>query len=273
MDADEVFPASQPAREARRMLVTALQLLQAPTGGAVSDRVLEHTAAASSALYEVEAAGADQQAASNAVRVAIEQLGHALAALQTHGVTDPTVAECTETVARTLALLYPVARALQRRRKDVLVPRGSLPPPEVGGDRLSAPPAPPPAGRPRTATAPYVGPDHRESSAHRVFLEVDIGLASESNFYTGLSQDLSTGGLFVATYDPKPPGTPVALYFALPGAPTIQAQGVVKWTRPALPDAPPGMGVAFTGLEPADAEAIRRFCEHRSPLYHDTDDE
>ncbi len=271
MDADEPFSASEPAREARRMLSAALQLLQSDAlDPERAGAVLEHAAAASSALYGVEASRGDQQAASNGVRTAIEHLGRALTALQVAGLDHPALSSCTETVARTLAMLYPVARSLQRRRRAVLVPRGSLPPPEVPQERLSAPPAPPPVGRPRTHTARFTGEEHRQTAARRVFLEVDIGLASESNFYTGLSQDLSAGGLFVATYDPKPAGTLVSLYFALPGAPNVRAEGVVKWTRPASADAPPGMGIAFTTVSDADVAAITAFCTRRSPLYHDT---
>ncbi len=101
-----------------------------------------------------------------------------------------------------------------------------------------------------------------------MFVEVDIGFASQSHFYTGLSRDLSSGGVFVATYMPQPPGTKVAVHFVLPDGRAVKAGGVVRWTVPAQGDVAPGMGVAFEDLEAEDLNAIVEFCSQRSPIYH-----
>ena len=45
-------------------------------------------------------------------------------------------------------------------------------------------------------------------SAPRAPLEVHIDLHTDSQFFAGFSQDLSDGGLFVATYSPAPVVTP-----------------------------------------------------------------
>jgi uncharacterized protein (TIGR02266 family) len=112
-------------------------------------------------------------------------------------------------------------------------------------------------------------PDGVEHRAHpRVKLEVDVGMHSESHFFTGLSGDLSEGGVFVATYRDVPLGSKLELDLPLPDG-TIQVHGVVKWTRPASEDAKPGIGVAFESLPEEHRARIAKFCSEREPLYFD----
>lgn len=252
------------------MLSKALESLQLRAGQTSGVRqAIEAAAQASGALYEVEA-GTNEDAFEG-IRTAIEQLGLALSALQRDSLSDPTVLSATETIARTLALLYPVARAQQRARRNVIfhthAPVDAV---ELSLPEATVPPAPP-AGRPRVLTPSFRGRDQR-SRGGRVFVEADIGLLSDSHFYTGLSQDLSSGGVFIATYQPKPPGTEVGLYFALPDGHVVEAKGVVRWTREGGGETPPGMGIAFQELSAVDLEAIQRFCESRAPMYHDSAD-
>jgi uncharacterized protein (TIGR02266 family) len=111
-------------------------------------------------------------------------------------------------------------------------------------------------------------PDERRSAA-RVVLEAEISVVSESEFFTGLSGNLSTGGIFVATYGRLPIGRRVAVQIALAEG-TVMADGVVRWLRDASSGAPPGLGIAFDGPLGADAaERIGRFCALREPLLHD----
>ncbi len=168
------------------------------------------------------------------LRRATEHLSRALAGLS---VTAPSAEadQATEAVARTLALLYPLSQFLHRRRR-----RG----------KTNEPPLP------------------EQRAAERVSVEVQIGLLTESHFYTGLSQDLSQGGIFVATYQSRPPGTAMTLYFVLPSGRAVTAKGVVRWQSEAAGDMPPGMGVAFEEIADEDLCAIAEFCEDRSPLYH-----
>jgi uncharacterized protein (TIGR02266 family) len=116
---------------------------------------------------------------------------------------------------------------------------------------------------------PPLGNERRSQKDQRVVVEVDIGMLSQSNFYTGISLDVSQGGVFVSTYQPSPPGTQVSLYFVLPSGHSVQAEGTVRWTRAASDDSSPGMGVAFTALSEADAEAIVEFCAGRTPFYYE----
>ncbi len=264
-----------PARHARELLVAALATLQSDrTKTAKLTEATENVASASSALYEAENTASTPQATTSGIRIAIEQLGCALTALHEHERETAATHPATEAVARTVALLYPVARASLRQRREVML--GSDQDPEsIESLRALAqiPPAPEPFGRPRRNTPPFAGQEHRAQGGERAFLEVDIGLLSDSYFYTGLSQDLSRGGVFVATYQRKPPGTHIALYFVLPDGHAVSADGVVRWTRDASDDLPPGMGISFENLNPRDVTAIGRYCRARAPLYHDFDDD
>jgi uncharacterized protein (TIGR02266 family) len=113
-----------------------------------------------------------------------------------------------------------------------------------------------------------VGVEHRATP--RTSLVVELHLASDSHFFSGLSGDISEGGVFVSTYRDLATGTPVDLEFSLPGSDrVVHAKGEVRWHRSASPDVPPGVGIAFEELSAEDRALIHRFCTMRPPLYYD----
>ena len=119
--------------------------------------------------------------------------------------------------------------------------------------------APKPAPR-RTAAA-------RQTA--RVALETEVGLSSDSNFFCGFSADLSTGGIFIATYTLVQPGAEVEVAFALPEGP-VRARGIVRWSREhndRTPEIFPGIGVSFTEIAPQALAAIERFVATREPMF------
>lgn len=108
--------------------------------------------------------------------------------------------------------------------------------------------------------------------APRAFLAAEVTFSSTDNFYNGFTEDVSEGGLFVATYDLQPVGTSMDLEFTLPTAHTVRVEGEVRWVRDPrdeTPDAPPGMGIRFGELRPEDLEAIQSFVRQREPLFYD----
>lgn len=110
--------------------------------------------------------------------------------------------------------------------------------------------------------------EKRESE--RVSLSVDIHLSSDSQFFSGLSGDISEGGLFLSTYRAIAIGSPVALEFSLPGAQdAVRAKGEVRWLREHSTGQPRGVGIAFEELADEDRERIERFCTVRPPLYYE----
>jgi uncharacterized protein (TIGR02266 family) len=121
------------------------------------------------------------------------------------------------------------------------------------------------------AALPQSPEDPRDLRRHpRRPVEIEITLESESQLYTGFSENFSDGGVFVATHMLKPVGTRLEVTFTLPGLPApIRVDGEVRWVRvdSETSDMPAGMGLKFGLLAPEDAEAIRRFSGKRAPLF------
>ncbi|HEY2517798.1 MAG TPA: TIGR02266 family protein [Polyangiaceae bacterium] len=116
------------------------------------------------------------------------------------------------------------------------------------------------------ATSLGVEPEHREHP--RVALHVEIDLHSESHFFTGLSGDVSEGGLFVQTYRPLRVGDEVDVSFDLEDR-MVQARALVAWSRDRSATCEPGFGLSFRGLTDEQRETIHAFCAKREPLYYD----
>ena len=138
----------------------------------------------------------------------------------------------------------------------------------------AAPPVPPPPPKTptpaRVSAVPQAAPPRRQSP--RVRMQAAIDLSSDDNFFNGFSSNISDGGLFVATVNLLPLGTDVDLAFTLPSGERIEAKGTVQWVREVndkLPDAFPGMGVAFKDLSAQAQDAINGFVAQREPLFYD----
>jgi uncharacterized protein (TIGR02266 family) len=105
----------------------------------------------------------------------------------------------------------------------------------------------------------------------RVALEVEVSLASESNFFVGLSGDMSRGGLFVVTWRKLPVGTAIFVAVDLPDG-RLLCDGEVRWVRGAADAVNPGLGIAFTSISEEDRRRIDAFCAQRTPLYFDVEE-
>lgn len=106
-------------------------------------------------------------------------------------------------------------------------------------------------------------------------LKVEVTFASEHNFYTGLVQNIGSGGLFVATTQLLPLGARLDVEFSLPGwDPSCLASCEVTWLRDREAvhggaDGVPGMGLRFVEVAPEVAAAVDRFIRHREPIFFD----
>jgi uncharacterized protein (TIGR02266 family) len=152
--------------------------------------------------------------------------------------------QCLETLARAQTILYPIARAHGIA--------ASTPPKEAAAEENPA------------------GSERRISP--RVDLDAEVSFEGENNFYQGFSEDVSDGGLFVATYQLSPVGTQFDLEFTLPTGHIVRTRAEVRWLRDPRnesDDAPPGMGLRFLQLLPEDARAINEFVQARSPIFYD----
>jgi uncharacterized protein (TIGR02266 family) len=112
----------------------------------------------------------------------------------------------------------------------------------------------------------------------RLALHVEVDVCSAHNFYTGLTQDISRGGLFVATHQLFPVGELVNLSFTLPdGVGPFVAEAQVKWVRENLAgdddDHPSGMGLKFLSLTAEARASIARFLQIRDSVFYDHSDD
>ena len=116
-------------------------------------------------------------------------------------------------------------------------------------------------------------PDDTVRREHERFsVDLQVSVLSEHNFYAGLAENLSAGGLFIATHQLQKVGSRIELSVRMPDSEEVfQVVGEVRWVRGynEHSDTPPGLGVRFTELPPGAAAAISRFLGQREPLFFD----
>jgi uncharacterized protein (TIGR02266 family) len=109
--------------------------------------------------------------------------------------------------------------------------------------------------------------------ATRVPLAVEVTLESEHNFFAGVANNVSEGGLFVATTNPPPLGSEVGFELVL-GGERFLVMGVVRWVRDeraASSGAPAGCGIKWVHLEDGALEAIHHFIDVRQTDFYEED--
>jgi uncharacterized protein (TIGR02266 family) len=115
--------------------------------------------------------------------------------------------------------------------------------------------------------------------APRYAVSMSVTLVGDHNFYMGLTENLSEGGLFVQTQTTLPIGTTIKVEFTLPtSSTTLTVVGEVRWVRSpnavrkehdnfGSDDAKPGMGIQFKELTPETAKVITKFIGLRNPEF------
>ncbi|MCC6749821.1 MAG: TIGR02266 family protein [Deltaproteobacteria bacterium] len=130
-------------------------------------------------------------------------------------------------------------------------------------------------GEPVAADARGGNGDEADSRrrSRRFPARVEVNYGSEHNFYTGFMENLSGGGLFVATHQPARLDEMVEVTFTVPGLEqACTAICRVRWLRehnPQAPDTVAGMGLEFHELDPEVRAAVELFIRHREPIFFD----
>jgi uncharacterized protein (TIGR02266 family) len=122
---------------------------------------------------------------------------------------------------------------------------------------------------PGDSGAARTGGEVQRRNQLRFVVSLDISLRSESNFWVASANNISEGGVFVATRELKPIGSRIELTMRLPEPHgVIWTLGEVRWIRetPAGTDAPLGMGIRFDSLNQEAQDAIHEFLEERPPI-------
>jgi len=100
-------------------------------------------------------------------------------------------------------------------------------------------------------------------------------MQTDSNFYTGLTQDLSGGGVFVATHQIRSVGERIKVVLSVPGhAEPFEILTEVRWVRDtslSRSSDEPGMGLRFLQMSPQAKNAVADFLTKRESLFFDED--
>ncbi|ACL64958.1 2-alkenal reductase [Anaeromyxobacter dehalogenans 2CP-1] len=110
--------------------------------------------------------------------------------------------------------------------------------------------------------------DKRGSERTPVGLLVRLSYGSVDEFTERFAVNISRGGIFIRTREPRPVGTLLAFDLRLQGGETvIRGRGVVRWIREERPDAhpptAPGMGVQFTWLDERSQALVERMAARK----------
>jgi len=106
--------------------------------------------------------------------------------------------------------------------------------------------------------------------AQRVELKAKVTISSESNFFTGWSQNISEGGVFISCLAPPAVGTTVDVNLETEDGEPITVNCEVVWIR-TEGGQPVGCGCRFVGVNDIQAAQIRRLMDdtNREPLFYD----
>jgi uncharacterized protein (TIGR02266 family) len=238
-----VHDMTHPAETARTHIMAGLEACQAdPALAGALEQLAANLAKAQGKLFPAMKLPADSPGAIDMMRRAMEHLAQALKTLQDLQIESSAIGVAASSIAKALKTLHPVVQEAKERLSKV-----SMPPPVASGK----------------AAAP---------EAVAINVNTVLSMNTDHQFYTGFSENIDEGGIFIATFEPKPVDAPVIVNFKLPGGRPVTARGVVQWVReynPTAPETAPGMGVKFTDLMPSDKAAIEEFAQKRAPLFYD----
>lgn len=236
------------AHGARESLGRGLEALQATGAPPALLEVAEPLAKALGILARIEESPSTGDRA--AVEPALQALREGLRLLQLpehigHPAAEQAMTAVAETLGAAVSLTEEIARAA-----------------------ASPVPASPPADK-------RMGAENAGEAPLRA-VEAALGAHSATNFYKGLAGGdiVSSGGLFVATYQVPEVGQKLLLKVSMPGGYEFEAKGVVAWTRDVrlsatASGATPGFGAQFSEITDEGRGLIQRYVRNREPLFHD----
>ncbi len=106
----------------------------------------------------------------------------------------------------------------------------------------------------------------------RMKLHAKVTISSESNFFMGLTENVSEGGIFVSTLSPPAMGEQVELAITVEDGEPVPVTGIVRWHRTDEVGTPSGCGVQFQDLSSDARRAIEAMLIglEKEPLLHET---
>jgi uncharacterized protein (TIGR02266 family) len=90
----------------------------------------------------------------------------------------------------------------------------------------------------------------------RLSFQAEVTVKSETNFFMGFSENISEGGLFLATLSPPAIGESISIFVKTMEGEEIEVEGIVRWHRSGPGGLVTGCGVQFRELSPAAHRAF-----------------
>ena len=125
-----------------------------------------------------------------------------------------------------------------------------------------------------TAAAPRrpVPAGAEQRAADRIDFSIEVSGEAGHQFFTGFTENISAGGLFIATYQALPLGANLRVAFRIPGVDRVfECETEVRWVRE--PDdrssLMPGMGVRFLDLPPDDVRLLDQVIKRLETLFYE----
>jgi len=105
----------------------------------------------------------------------------------------------------------------------------------------------------------------------RMKLHAKVTLSSASNFFMGLTENISEGGIFVSTLSPPAMGETVELAITVEDGEAVPVSGEVRWIRTDENGNPTGCGVQFDEISADVRRAIEAMMIglEKEPLLHE----
>ena len=111
-----------------------------------------------------------------------------------------------------------------------------------------------------------------EPRSQRITMEAKVTLRSQTNFFVGFSENISEGGLFIATQSPPEIGEKIEVTIPLlDGTQSVCVEGIVRWHRSMTNGMPAGCGVQFIDISESAAAALEEVVRilRKEPLFVD----
>jgi uncharacterized protein (TIGR02266 family) len=117
--------------------------------------------------------------------------------------------------------------------------------------------------------------DQRSDRRAPVMLRIKLRYPDVGTFVGKFATNISRGGMFIASRNPKPIGSDIKFELQLAdGSAVVAGDGVVRWVRefdPDNPREPHGMGIEFTKLSDASKTAVDMIIDRRRARGLDSD--
>ncbi len=233
----------------------ALEAVQANASRSLDlDRLAQSLARAQGKLFVASKKPPTDPECVDEIKKAMEFMAQGLQQLQEVKDGGKAIEVASKAIAASIATLFPVTEKAREK----------APKPATSGAAA--------IGVTAAGTAAQPSEQDLQAKTIQMSLEEQLKVDGDTHFYSGFSENIDEGDIFVATFDIKRLNSKILVTFTLPTGRTITAKGIVRWVREYNTDSPeivPGMGIRFLQIHPEDIKAIAAYLKQRAPIFYD----